>query len=238
MSKLKFILLGISAIGVSATPTMAQDSQAAANAEQDFYNRDKYVAVTDRVQEEYDPVRMNWGAFRAQPELSAGVTTDSNLFASETNEESDILTHIAAALDVRSNWNQNELGFNVSGRQNEYSDFSSESSFDFRSRVFGRVDVSRAVAVRGEAYFEDRTEERTQIANSVSNVDPIQFGVTGGTVSASYQNDRTRLSAGLTLEERDFEDGRNADGTEFDQDFRDRTTTSGTVVASYAINPN
>lgn len=238
MRKFKFLLISCSALSVSATPAFAQDSQASAGAEEDFYNRNKYVAVTDRVQEAFDPVEMNWGAFVAQPEFNIGVTSDSNLFASETNEESDLITHIGGALDVRSNWSRNELGLSVSGRQNEYADFGSESNFDFRSKLRGRLDVSRALSLRGEAIYQDRTEDRTLIANSAANVEPIQFGVAGGTVGADYQNDRTRLSGRISVEERDFDDGRDATGAEFDQDFRDRTTTTSTIYASYALTPN
>ncbi|MEL6857324.1 MAG: outer membrane beta-barrel protein [Pseudomonadota bacterium] len=223
---------------MSATPSFAQDSQASASAEQDYYSRNKYVAVTDRVQEAFDPVEMNWGAFVAQPEFNVGVTSDSNLFASETNEESDIVTHIGAGLDVRSNWSQNELGFSVAGRQNEYADFSNESNFGFRSKLRGRLDVSRTLSVRGEAIYEDNTEDRTLIANSTANVEPIQFGVAGGTIGADYQNDRTRLSAQVSIADRNFDDGRDAAGAEFDQDFRDHTTTTSTVYASYALTPN
>ena len=68
--------------------------------------------------------------------------------------------------------------------------------------------------------------------------DRIQFGVAGGTVGADYQNDRTRLSGRISVEERDFDDGRDATGAEFDQDFRDRTTTTSTIYASYALTPN
>lgn len=232
----KALLLCFPMIGVSGFPALAQSSDA--NAEENFYSREKYVAVTERAQEEYDPARMQWGSFLAQPELIAGVTSDSNLFASDDNEQSDIIVYLGAGVEARSTWSQNELGFDISGRQNEYTDFGSESNFDFRSRFFGRLDVVRDLNLRGEVFYDDRTEARTQIANSIANIEPIQFTRTGAAASANYQNDRTRATASVRVEDRNFDDGIDASGAEFDQDFRDRTTTTGTLLASYAVTPN
>lgn len=237
-SKFKILILSISAFGGSSTAIFAQDAGTQADNRDDFYSRNKYVAVEDRTQEAFDPAPMRWGSFFAQPELKAGLTSDSNLFATEQNEESDVITHLAATLGLQSNWNRNQLGAKISGRQNEYADFGSESNFDFRSQLYGRLDVSRDVSINGEVYYDDRTEARTQLANDSSNVEPIQLNVTGARAVANYQNDRTRLSAGLTVEGRDYDDGRTAAGAEFDQDFRDRTTTTALLVASYAVTPN
>lgn len=235
--KVKFLLLGVAAVSVSVAPTLAQTADTAAVVE-DYYSRNKYVAVTDRPQEEFDPVPMRWGSFFVQPKLGLSAAADSNLFASSGEEKSDVIAQIGASLDARSNWNNHSLQFSVSGRQNEYMDVSSESNFDFRSRVKGQLDVSRAFALLGEAYYEDRTEERTQIANRVTNVRPIQFEIAGAKAGLGYKNGRTRLAANLHVQQRDYDDGRDVNGLEFDQDFRDRNITTAVVSATYAITPN
>ncbi len=236
-SKCKLLIVGASTLAMSVGPVVAQNADTAEGV-QDFYDRGKYTAVKDRPQPDFDPVPMQWGSFFVRPELRAAVTADSNLFASDDQEESDVIAQIGASLNAKSNWNNHKLEFDISGHQNEYLDFGSESNFDFRTRAKGELDVTRAVSLVGEVYYEDRTEERTQIANRVTNVRPIQFDTTGATVGIAFKNDRTRLAANFVVRERNYEDGQEADGTEFEQDFRDRTTTSAVVSASYAVTPN
>ena len=81
----------VAAISASAFTAQAQDS---------FFDRNRYVSVTERPQPEFDPVPVRLGAFEAQPRLRVGAGYRSNLFASTTDETGDSFGVIAPSVDL------------------------------------------------------------------------------------------------------------------------------------------
>lgn len=238
--KMKQVLLAMAMASIVSPVALAQATQIdqGVNANTDFYSRDKYVAVLDRPQPEFDQEPIRLGAFLVEPSLTAAVGTDSNVFASENNKQSDVIGQIGASVRARTDWNNHEVGLAVSGRQNEYFDLGNESNFEFRSRLNGRLDVTRELSLTGVAYFDDRTEARTEISNSITNQAPIEFNRAGGIAGVNYVNDRIKVSVAADVSDWNYEDGTNEDGLEADQDFRDHTRLVGTARASYAVSPN
>ena len=208
-------------------------------AQNDFYSRDKYQAVADRSQPEYDPdpVRLGSIVVRSNAELSA--ISDSNIFADSEDEQSDTIIRAGVRANARTDWSNHEVSANVAAFRNNYLDFDDESNEDLRAGLDGRLDVTRSWSLSAGVGGVKRTEERISQANSTNLSEPIEIEAVSGRVGATYRNDRIRWATNVTVSESDFEDGEVSGGGDvFDQDFRDRTDVIGRTRLSYAISPN
>jgi hypothetical protein len=146
---------------------------------------------------------------------------------------------VGAAASAVSDWSNNQIGLDLSAYRNEYLDFSNESNDNLQAQLRGRLDVTRDFSFSGRAFVEDRAEQRTDLTGSIGVDRPVQLTRSGAAVRADYKNDRVQLNGGLTFISRDFDDARSiVDGSNVDQDFRDREEVSVDARASYAISPD
>ncbi|MHA7898750.1 MAG: outer membrane beta-barrel protein [Henriciella sp.] len=227
-------LIAIATIGLMSVQANAQDN---------FYDRDKYEAVKDRAQPDFDPEPVRLGAFVVASDLTVGVATTDNVFAASGNtgnpEESDTLLSAAVSADARTDWSVHEVGLRGRLGRTEFSDFSDESFTEVDVGASGRLDVSRAFNVSAEASIRDTVQPRSNYANGAQLDSPIEFTRTTVRVAGNYQSERIRWTNALRLTQSDFDDGffRNTN-TVFVQDFRDNDDVNFTSRLSYAVSPN
>lgn len=202
-----------------------------------YYSRDKYEAVRDRAQPEFDPEPVRVGSFVVNSFIEAGLTSTNNVFATPNNEESDIIARVGADVSATTDWSVHALGFDASAYHNEYLDLSDESSTDLVGRLRGRVDATRELSFNGSVFAEDRAESRADFVNAFGLDEPIQYTRTGTTVGADYQSDRFRWNNSLGWTDVNYDDG-TASGLNVDQDYRDRSVFDGRTRLSYAVSPN
>jgi hypothetical protein len=237
MTKFKrFCLLSAATIGLLASAAVAQSQDGES---EDFYSRNKYEAVLERAQPEFDPEPVRLGTFLVKSNAEIGVLSTSNVFASSTRDESDIIGRIGAEAQARTDWNVHQIGFDVSAYRNEYLDFSDESTTDLTARALGRLDVTRDFSLGANVFADDRAEPRTDFFDSVSIDRPVKYNRTGAGLDVNYQNDRVRWTNGVTYATYNYKDGRaTGTGTNIDQDFRDLKRIDARSRLSYAISPD
>lgn len=235
MNYLKSFCLLTVAGGSLVTGTAAAQGQGGDN----YYSRDKYEAVTERRQPAYDPEPIRLGTFLVNATGVVGATANSNVYAQENNEESDVIARIGGELVGVTNWSVHELGFEASAYRNEYMDLSDESANEFHGAVRGRLDATRDLSFSARVYADKDVEQRYSPATTGGLAKPIEYTTAGAEVSADYQNDRFRWNNSVGLRDWNFKDGRII-GTNAvaDQDFRDRQTTYGRTRLSYAVSPD
>lgn len=207
----------------------------AAQEDEDFFIRNKYEAVTDRAQPEFDPLPIRVGAFEARPEVNFAAGFTSNLFAVSDNEVDDTFIGVAPKLSLDSTWSRHALNLSGVVDHLEYSDTDSESRTNLSLLADGRIDASNAVTIFGAAQFDDLVEPRSNIASLVGAAEPVEFSRSGGEVGLQYQTGRLRVRGAVGLLNFDFEDVELNNGLVQDQDFRDRDQTSITGRLSYAV---
>jgi hypothetical protein len=231
MKNKSIVAVGVLMGTASFLPAMAQD---------DYFNRSRYVAVTDRVQPEFDPEPLRLGSTIVDAQAEAGVTSNSNIFASDTAKESDVIARIGGSLNARSDWNVHQVGAQVSAYRNEYADFDNESNTELHARATGRLDVSREFAFTGSLFADDYVEPRYNFSNQNGLRKPIEVNRYGGTAGAQYQSGRVRVTGDVGLTDTDYVDGElnNAARTVLDQDFRDVQEISLGGRFAYAVNPD
>ena len=232
MTDLKRLSLGsVAMCAIVATTANAQGA--------DYYSRDKYTAVMDRSQPEFDPEPVRLGSFMVRSAAELGVSYSDNIYVISQNEESGAIGRAGLRASGDTTWSVHSLGFDVSARRAEYFDQGDESNNDLRARLRGRVDVSRSFSVGGSVFVEDRVEPRTDISNVFASDKPIGVSVQGADVDVNYVNDRVRWVNRAGIRNEDYENGRQiGTGLPIDQSYRDRTVTDARTRASYAVSPN
>lgn len=229
---MKLSVLKLGATGLVASALIYPLS----SAQESFFDRDRYVAVTDRPQPAYDPVPLQAGAFEVRPELELGIGTQSNLFATDQNEIDDVVVIAAPTVRAQSTWSRHQLNLDANVRHREFLDTGSQSTTAYGAGLRGRLDVSSSfdisAGVRANKGFEARTEAGTNRAA----VEPVEVNRTGGDLGATYQSGRIRLTASAAFDEYDYEDSETSTGGVLDQDFRDRDQSDFRARAAYAVN--
>ena len=167
--------------------TMGTGTVAAQDGE-DFFIRDKYEAVTERVQEEFDPLPVRIGAFEARPEVNFSAGFTDNLFASTADEIDDSFVGFAPTVDLTSTWSRHALGVSATLDHLEYSDTDSESRTNLVLGADGRIDASQTVALFGSAGIEDLTEPRSNIASLQNAAEPVEFSRARGEAGIQYES--------------------------------------------------
>lgn len=204
-----------------------------------FYSRDKYVAVLDRNQPEFDPEPVRLGTFLVRSEAEIGLTYSDNVFATSNNTESGLVGVAGVRASGDTNWSVHGLGFDVAAFRNEYFDQDSESNNDLLARLRGRLDVTRQFQLGGGVFVENRAEPRTDFVNGFGADAPIEYTRHGVYADASYTNDRFRWYNRVAYTDADYENGRQiGTGLPIDQSYRDSSTLEGFSRVSYALSPD
>ena len=108
----------------------------------------------------YEPLGIRAGAFTVRPSLTLGAVYNDNIYATKNNEESDWITTITPAVDVKSDWSRHELHLNTGLTAGFYGDNSGEDYIDAHVLADGRIDVLHESYLRASAGFERLHEER------------------------------------------------------------------------------
>lgn len=203
--------------------------------EENFFTRDRFTAVTERAQPDFDPEPVRLGAFEWRPTLELGVAYDSNIFAASTGETSDVIALIAPSLAIRSNWSRHGIGLNARIAHEEFLDQGDESYTGYGVNASGRIDINSRSAVDAIVRAERSAEPRYAAASLPQAAERVELDRLGAEVGAGYEFGRVQLRGRLAADSYDYSDVKLASGGTADQDYRDRTDTQLSARAAYAV---
>ena len=210
-----------------------------AHAQNEYFSRDKYTAVNDRRQPDFDPQAVRVGSFSVLPYAEAGVQYETNVFATEEDEEADTVITIGVGGVANSDWRRHGLTFFGNSSYNEYLDLADNSALSTTIGTRARLDVQRGFTISPNISYSDIAEDRGNFAGGQGLAEPVRSTRLQAGVNAAYATGRLRLSATASSGQADYDDVALLETTrELDQDFRDNTTTSAQVRATFAVNPN
>ena len=224
----RFYLLCVAACSLSAVAA-AQDG---------YFARDRNVSVTERPRPEYQSAGIQRGAFIFKPTLFAGLELNDNVYATETNEQSDTIFLFDPSLDLSTTWSRHALNASVNVSHREYTDLSDETVTDFGVLGGGRVDIKTGYQVDFTASYDASHEPRTSAGAASRAAEPISFDAASLGGSFQRQVGRTIFIAGLTYSSSDYDDVLLNNGVLADQDFRDNDQIIWRVRGGYAISPD
>lgn len=182
-------------------------------------------SVRQRERPEYDAVGRDVGAFHLDASVGLDAGTTDNVFASETNAQSDTILAASPELRLESNWSRHQLVAELGGRLESHSDFSNEDVNTSHGRLAGRVDIGSRSNVTAAAGFAHEKEPRNDPDSPVGG-DPVEYDFSTFELGASHTFNRIRLSARAAQETYEY------DGL---QNFRDLDETSLTGRVDYEI---
>ncbi|MEM9053925.1 MAG: outer membrane beta-barrel protein [Pseudomonadota bacterium] len=227
-NSIKFSALAAMSVALGSGAVVAQDDE-------NFFIRDKYEAVTDRAQPEYDPVPIRTGAFEVRPEVDFTAGFTDNLFASGNTETDDFFVGIVPSIAFDSTWSRHSFGFGGEIDHREYTDTTSESRTNIRLQADGRIDVNSNFNLFGAVEAGDLTEPRSNIASVLNASEPVEYSRIGGEAGGQYESGRLRVRGAVGLQTYDYDDVELNNGLIQDQDFRDRDEISARLRVSYAV---
>lgn len=228
-------IVSITCVGIAATFGITGTAQA----QNEYFSRDKYTTVNDRRQPDFDPQAVRVGSFSVLPYAEAGALYETNVFASEEDEEADTIITLGVGGVANSNWRRHGLSFFGNSTYSEFLDLSENSALSTTIGSRARIDVQRGFTVSPNISYSDIAEDRGDFAGGQALAEPVRSTRLRGGVDTSYATGRLRLTAGVSTGQTDFDDVALLDTTGvLDQDFRDSTLTSAEVRATFAVNPN
>jgi hypothetical protein len=213
------LAINVALVGAVAPAAFAQEGQ---------FDRDRYVAVQERPQPEWDPIPVRAGAFTLTPSLSLGATFNDNIYAQQNNAVSDTILTATPQVDLYSNWSVHQIAAGAQVNHRQYLEEDDETATDYNAYVMGRLDVTRDFSLGARADGAVYVEPRYEPAG-LNAIEPTEVNRLGGQLNAAYTRDRIKLEAGVGQTEYDYDNG---------QDFRDLTENFVTARASYAISPD
>lgn len=220
LSKLALTL----ALAAAAAPTaLAQVGDGS-----DQFVRNRFTAVQERPQPEFDPQPLMLGAFSVNTSVTAQARYNDNIFFQPNNKTEDTIIEIAPQADFRTNWAVHELSFGGSVDARGYTSHDEENSTDYSAYLRGRLDVTRNLALGAYANASHITEAR-YLPASQGGGPQAEYDRTMFEGYASFIRDRIQLDAHVGSQTDDF------DLAQFD--FRTSTTNYVTARGAFAISP-
>lgn len=184
------------------------------------------------------------GAFQVFPKSTFAATSTDNVFATNSDTESDVIFSVAPSVDVNSLWNRHELTFQLGAENRSYSDFSEEDGTDYLANLAGRLDVWDESYLYGSAGYERRQEKRTSneastaVTSALLTVEPIEYEVNSFTIGGVHKINRLGLTAEYDQSNLNFFNGELVTGGVSNQNVRDLTDDTVMVRADWSVSPD
>lgn len=194
--------------------------------------------VADRARPDYDAMGVRTGSFLLYPSLTVGGSYNDNIYAAESNTESDFVTDVSGQLSLVSTWSRHELILNATADAAFYAENDDENVVDWGVGATGRIDIVRDSSIDLEAAYDHLTEDRGSANATGVQSEPTEYDLLYGLVAINHKFNRVSLRAEGTYSDYDYDNGTLIGGGVSFQDDRDRTEMVGTVQVGYDISPD
>ncbi len=205
-------------------------------AQQQPVAREETLSVTERPRPEYDPLGLRFGGFEARPSLDLEIEQNDNLFASETNEESDVIYVARPRVQIASTWSRHLVAIDAGAEHRAHQDFDSEDKTTGYVAAEGRLDVLRSTELTLNLRAAQAVEPRTSPDSPPTAGEPVEFSEQMIRVGGRHAFNRVRVGASYEERTLDYDDV-NFGAVVLDQDNRDRTEKAVTARVEYAVSP-
>lgn len=160
--------------------------------------------MRDRARPEYDPLGLRFGGFDLHASVDLGVTSTDNLFATQTNEQDDIVYSVAPRARLASHWSRHALAVEGGFRATSHQDFSSEDAETGYVHGYGRLDIGSNSNVSATAGIAHEVEPRTD-PDSVAVGPPVEYDRTDLGIQAQHNFNRFRVTVGASNADYNFD---------------------------------
>jgi hypothetical protein len=233
----------LAAFGSLAAPAMAQqydpfDSLGTLQANDNPLDKKSPDSVTERSRPEYSAVPIRLGSLEVMPQVLVNVDLDDNVYAVEDNRTADQIVTVRPRLSIGRP--SPGLSWSLAGEYEarRYFKLGSENTnnYAFQGGLSYRVGGGTVVTVKG---LQARNSEPRTSPDSLTGIArPNRFDITEGYADVIHNFNRVSIRGTLDYQRRNYFDNSDSLGNVIDQNFRDRSTVTGNLIAQYAISPN
>lgn len=169
-----------------------------------------------------------------RPEISFFYIHDDNVFNQHDNERSDDIYGVSGLVQLYKEWDQYQLNGSAGFESGRYSEFESEEYDDYWVAADSRVELSTNTDVLAAISFSEEHEERGS-PDEQFGIEPTTFSVVQGHLGLEY--DFAPFSGRLitTYDTYDFDDVKRIDGSDVNNDDRDRAILNIGARVDYAL---
>lgn len=226
------MIAAIAVTAIYAAPIQTASAQTAEIAD------DRNVSVRDRARPGYDAVGVRAGAFTVFPEASITGTYSDNIYATDTNTESDFITTLGARVSAVSTWSRHSLNLRAGLAQQLYADNNDEDRLDWDVGADGRIDITRDTNISAGLSYAQLHEDRGA-PNAIGNAaEPTEYSVFQANVAFSHRFNRVTSRIGATYADYDFDTVPLLGGGTLNQDFRNREQFTQFLRLGYDVSPD
>jgi len=179
-------------------------------------------SVLQRPHPDYGALGIRAGSFLIYPTADLTEAWDSNIYATPTDNDSDMVTTFSPAVSVASDWNNHALNLLIADQSQWYWTHRTENVTNITATAEGRFDIERNVYLSGGGGYQLSHEQRGSPNAAVSGLHPTEFHVVDGNLgftrnvgiiglqvnsavdSYSYNNNVTNTDAQIPEQYRDY----------------------------------
>lgn len=231
------------AFGVLATPAMAQKFDPFARlgtlqASDNPLDEEQPDSVTSRSRPEYEAVPIKIGSLEVMPQMLLDFDFDDNVYAVQSDRRSDEIVTIRPRLTVSRP--SPGLSWSIAGEYegSRYFNLPSENKNDYAFQGGLTYKISSNTVFVARALQSLNSEQRTSPDSIEGIARPNRFYLTEAYGDLTHSFNRVSLRGTLDFERLNYLDNHDAAGAVIDQNFRDRSVTTGNLIAQYTISPN
>lgn len=193
-------------------------------------------SVLERARPEVDPLNVRVGSFIVAPRLDLGVAYNDNIFATDTDTESDVIVTTAPIVTINSNWSRHALGLSAEVVDRRYLENEEENTTSYGATLEGVLDVTEQSSLFGAAAFERSFEERGA-PDEVEGDEPTRITELSLSVGGTQEFNRLALRLTGGFDSVDYGDVEGEGDIFIDNDERDYNRYSAAARAGYQVLP-
>jgi hypothetical protein len=193
--------------------------------------------VATRVHPGYEPVGIRSGAWMFRPGISTGTFYDSNVFASNTDQRSDVAFRVHPTLRAESLWERHALTLQADLWSAFYRENSGLDYTDASVKGRGRIDITHASAILTNFRVARLHEGVGSLSSPAGAVEPTPYDFATGDATYWHQFNRLTASLGVRADTYDFGTTRAQDGSIISQSNRDGQVYTGHGRLDYVLSP-
>ena len=141
------------------------------------------MPVKKRQQPGYEPIGIRAGSWMFYPSLMAGTFYDSNVFASNTAQRSDIAAVVQPSLRAHSLWAQHGLDLKLDAQSTVYNQNSSLNQTNASLKGNGWIDITRDTMLLSSFQVAHLNEGVGTLSSPSNAIAPIPYDLASGDVT-------------------------------------------------------
>ncbi|MGE3917764.1 MAG: outer membrane beta-barrel protein [Hyphomicrobiaceae bacterium] len=193
------------------------------------------VAVRDRPRTAFEPDGIRIGNYVMLPELGYRTTISNDDLG--TGAGRNIRHELTTAIDMRSQLPRHLLDVKLEGRAVADQEREDLRYIDGKGRVVGRLDISHATSLFGEASAELHHDESIDEERPKGVSKPPGLFVLRGEGGVQHRMGRIDLAVGARYTSYDYQDAVTNDGSILDQDARSFSVLEPFVALGHRLSP-